>query len=66
VTQHVDVAIGMNAPVSDEAARLFASQFYSAVGFGTSIEVAFNQAISRLMVDASRRRRRPNCSSRKA
>jgi hypothetical protein len=51
VTRHVDVAVGMNAPISDEAARLFASQLYSAIGFGASVEVAFDQAVARLMVE---------------
>src|ERR1700754_2535394 len=33
VTRHVDVAIGMSDEIGDEAARVFAAQFYSAVGF---------------------------------
>lgn len=49
--QHVDVAIGMNAPITDEAARVFAEQFYSAVGFGASVERAFEQARARLMIE---------------
>lgn len=46
--RHVDVAIGMNAPISDEAAWKFAEQFYSAIGFGASVRRAFDQAIVRL------------------
>ncbi len=46
--RHVDVAVGMNAPISDDAARKFAEQYYSAIGFGASVRRAFDQAIVRL------------------
>jgi esterase/lipase superfamily enzyme len=42
--EHVAAAIGMNTAVGDETARDFAAQFYSALGFGRSIEDAFEQA----------------------
>jgi hypothetical protein len=51
VTQHVDVAIGMNAEIGEEAARVFAAQFYSAIGFGRSVQEAFDQAIAALMLE---------------
>jgi hypothetical protein len=51
VTQHVDVAIGMSAEIGDEAARVFAAQFYSAIGFGRSVQEAFDQAIAALMLE---------------
>jgi hypothetical protein len=44
VSAHVDIAIGMTAPIDDEAARVFAAQLYSAIGFGRSVQQAFNQA----------------------
>ncbi|MFD1707570.1 CHAT domain-containing protein [Siminovitchia sediminis] len=43
VTEHIDCAIGMNEAVYDDAAREFAAQFYSAIGFGKSIQNAFEQ-----------------------
>lgn len=46
--RHVDVAIGMNAPISDETAAKFAEQFYSAIGFGASVKRAFDQALARV------------------
>ncbi len=49
--QHVDVAIGMNDSIDDVAARVFAAQFYSAIGFGYSVQRAFDQAKARLMLD---------------
>lgn len=51
VTQHVDVAIGMSDEIGDEAARVFAAQFYSAIGFGRSVKQAFDQAIAALMLE---------------
>jgi hypothetical protein len=43
--EHLEAAIGMDAPVSDEAAKLFAGQFYNALGFGKSVQQAFDQAV---------------------
>jgi hypothetical protein len=37
VVQHVPAAIGMNTAIGDDAARVFAAQFYSAIGFGLSV-----------------------------
>lgn len=51
VTQHIDVAIGMNTSIGDEAARVFAASFYSAIGFGRSVLEAFNQAKTALMLE---------------
>lgn len=47
--QHVDAAIGMSTSVEDESAKIFAGQLYSAIGFGRSLESAFEQA--RLQVE---------------
>ena len=51
VTRHVDAAIGMSDEVGDEAARVFAAQFYSALGFGHSVGKAFGQARAALMME---------------
>jgi len=51
VTQHVKAAVGMNTLVGDDAARIFAAQFYSAIGFGLSIPEAFAQAKVALMLE---------------
>lgn len=52
VTTHIDSAIGMGVGISDEAARLFAAQFYSAIGFGHSVKIAFEQARALLMLES--------------
>lgn len=50
-TQYVDAAIGMSQEIGDTAARVFAAQFYSAIGFGMSIPNAFKQAKNALMLE---------------
>lgn len=54
VVKHVPAAIGMNAAIGDEAARVFAAAFYSAIGFGLSIDKAFAQAKAALMLEGIR------------
>lgn len=51
VVEHVPAAIGMNTTIGDEAARIFAGAFYSAIGFGRTIENAFQQAKAALMLE---------------
>jgi hypothetical protein len=42
--QHVDLAIGMDASIDDEDAKVFAGQFYNSLGFGHSVADSFRQA----------------------
>ena len=49
---HVEAAIGMNEAIGDEAAAVFSAQFYSAIGFGKNIKVAFEQAKAALMLES--------------
>lgn len=51
VTSHVPAAIGMSTSIGDEAARVFAAQLYSAIGFGNNIAHAFGQAKVALMLE---------------
>ena len=51
VVDHVEAAIGMNTSIGDEAALTFSSQFYSAIGFGLSVDKAFEQAKTLLMLE---------------
>ncbi len=41
---YIDAAIGMDLPVADEAAKIFAGQFYNSLGFGNSLQRAFDEA----------------------
>lgn len=51
VVRHVQAAIGMKTSMGDEAARIFAAAFYSAIGFGLSVKRAFEQAKAALMLE---------------
>jgi hypothetical protein len=50
VTDHISAAIGMGNSIGDEAARVFAAQLYSAIGFGKNVGEAFGQAKVALML----------------
>src|SRR5262245_15884507 len=41
IARIIDSVIGMNRPIGDEAAIVFAASFYRAVGFGRSVKEAF-------------------------
>ena len=41
----------MNTSIGDAVARTFASQFYSAIGFGRSVQRAFRQGRAMLMAE---------------
>ncbi len=58
--KHVDAAIGMNTAIGDEAARIFSSQLYSAIGFGLSVVAAFNQAKAALSMELPHEQETPN------
>lgn len=47
----IEGAIGMKESIGDEAARVFAAQFYSAIGFGKSVAIAFEQAKAALLLE---------------
>lgn len=51
IVKHVEAAIGMNTSIGDDAARVFAAQFYSSLGFGRDLITAFNQAKAALMLE---------------
>ena len=51
VIENIDAAIGMSTSIGDEAACIFASQLYSSIGFGRSLQISFNQALAQLMLE---------------
>lgn len=48
IVNTVEASIGMNDSIGDEAAVAFASQLYSSIGFGNSLQKSFDQAIAQL------------------
>ena len=61
---HVDYLIGMDTPVTDRAATIFAASFYSALGFGRPVPQAFDQAVAMLAVHGAAGRARPELVAR--
>ena len=51
VVENIEASIGMNDSIGDDAARVFAAQFYSAIGFGHSLDTAFKQAKAALLLE---------------
>lgn len=64
VVEHIDCAVGMSREVGDEAAIHFAAAFYRAIGFGRSVQEAFDQATTALMLDSSKYAHVPQLLSR--
>ncbi|WP_195839099.1 hypothetical protein [Anaerosalibacter bizertensis] len=51
IMKNIDFAIGMFEAISDRAAIIFSSKFYSSIGFGNTVKKAFNHGISALMLE---------------
>lgn len=51
IVEQIEAAIGMTTSIGDDAARVFASQFYSSIGFGLNLETAFKQAKAALLLE---------------
>ena len=52
IQQEIECIVGMNAAIGDIAARTFAASFYRAIGFGRSIQEAFEQGKSALLLES--------------
>ena len=51
ITDIIDFAIGMNTAIGDQAATTFAASFYRAIGFGRSVQEAFEQGRTALLLE---------------
>jgi hypothetical protein len=49
--KHIEVSVGMTDSISDDAARMFAANFYASLGYGRSVNTAFDQARAALMLE---------------
>jgi hypothetical protein len=52
IKEYVEAAIGMTTSISDHGACVFAAQFYSSLGFGLSLQKAFEQAKAALSLES--------------
>ncbi len=59
IVDKVEATIGMNTEIGDESAILFASQLYSAIGFGQPLDKAFAQAKAMLMLENTQEENTP-------
>jgi TIR domain/CHAT domain/SEFIR domain len=51
IMEVIDCVVGMNKQIGDQAAIVFAASFYSAIGFGRSVQEAFEQGKVALMLE---------------
>lgn len=65
ITKVIDCAIGMNAPVGDNAAIVFAAALYRAIGFGRSIKEAFEQGELAIPLDEMEGEKTPQLRHRR-
>ncbi len=51
ITKHIDCVVGMNRAVKDATAIRFAASFYRALAFGRSVQNAFDQGVTSLLLE---------------
>jgi len=51
INKVIDYVIGMNAAIGDEAAIVFAAAFYRAIGFNRTVQEAFDQGKTALLLE---------------
>jgi hypothetical protein len=51
VAEVIDCVVGMSDRISDDAARAFAASFYRALGFGRSVQSAFDQGLAAIALE---------------
>lgn len=51
IVEHIECAMGMNNAIGDKAAINFAASVYRAIGFGKSVQEAFDQGITSLLLE---------------
>jgi hypothetical protein len=64
ISELIDCTIGMNKQIGDEAAIAFAASFYRAIGFGRSVQDAFDQAKTALLLEGIPEEKTPELLAR--
>lgn len=59
IVDKVEATIGMNTTIGDDSAIIFASQLYSAIGFGQPLDKAYAQAKAMLMLENTKEQNTP-------
>lgn len=63
ISESIDCVIGMNTAISDRAAISFASTFYQTLGFGDSLQHAFDLGRLQIMLDGLNEKNTPRILS---
>jgi hypothetical protein len=50
LAEYVEGAVGMRAEIGDRAARIFSAAFYRAIGYGRSLQDAFDLGINAMQL----------------
>jgi len=61
----IDCVVGMNKPIGDDAAMVFAASFYRAIGFGRSVQEAFDLGKVALLLEGIPENKTPELFVRK-
>ncbi|MGK3966798.1 CHAT domain-containing protein [Sorangium sp. So ce118] len=64
IVEEIDCAVGMNRAIRDDAAIGFAASFYRAIGFGRSVQEAFDQGRTALLLEGIPEEHTPELMSR--
>jgi hypothetical protein len=64
ISKRIDCTIGMRKSISDDAAILFSASFYRAIGFGKSVQNAFDQGCTSLALEGTREEKTPELIAR--
>ncbi|MEZ4860381.1 MAG: HEAT repeat domain-containing protein [Caldilineaceae bacterium] len=59
IAQHIDCVVGMSDAISDQAARKFTTAFYRAVGYGRTVQEAFELGCSQIELSNLQERYKP-------
>ena len=65
IAETIDCTIGMNRPIGDKAAIIFAGSFYRALGFGRSVKEAFELGRTALLLEGIPEETTPELLARK-
>ena len=65
IAEHIDCTIGMSKAIGDKAAIKFAASVYRAIGFGKSVQDAFDQGITAILLEGIPEENTPQLLCRK-
>jgi hypothetical protein len=64
IAEVIDCVIGMEGAVGEAAATIFSASFYRAIGFGRSVQEAFDQGVTALLLEGISEENTPKLMAR--